>query len=362
MNHFYEYGFVIKYDLLPHSLLNSVISSVDHQVDALANSLLSAHRITDPCLDKDFFHRLTALETQFPSICTLLHRQGVLAPEVQRLWLSDQLMGVARQLVGPDLAGHPVWNLRTKIPSPQKDVAVTEAQADQATVPMHQDAAYLDSTADRVLQLTAWTPLLDATVQNGCMQVLKGGHRAGVVSPHVGCAGASWYIEMDMPAIPSHLHVDPVKDLVTCEVPFGSVLFLNNLIPHRSLPNLTDSIRWSFDLRWQSPHLPGGFYGLKKPILLAKADDPSYTPDWRSWAEVERATLQTSAQSPTAAEAERQKELEKEGGKEDEFETRIAGPWMARWPMVNENRHTHYWKTINEGRTPEEMESLAWKS
>lgn len=55
------------------------------------------------------------------------------------------------------------------------------------------------------------------------------------------------------------LECDIQRDLVTCEVPKGSVLFLNNLIPHRSLNNASDKIRWSFDLRWQRSNEPDGF-------------------------------------------------------------------------------------------------------
>ena len=40
------------------------------------------------------------------------------------------------------------------------------------------------------------------------------------------------------------------KTIVTCEVPFGSVLLLNNLIPHKSTENYSQNIRWSLDLRW----------------------------------------------------------------------------------------------------------------
>jgi hypothetical protein len=237
-------------------------------------------------------------------------------------------------------------------------------------VPFHQDAAYLDSSADRVLQLTAWTPLVDAVVENGCMQVLKGGHRPGVVSPHVGCSGASWYIEMDMEAVPEQLHLQPDSTLVTCEVPMGSVLFLNNLIPHRSLPNLSNAIRWSFDLRWQQPQLPSGYYGLKEPILLAKADEPNFKPDWTLWADIDRNDAQSKRPQY--------------GFSDTDFETRICGPsaarsqrrrlslpprlmliiavlcllrvcvlrayvcsWMDRWPVVHENRHTRMWQELH---------------
>ena len=46
------------------------------------------------------------------------------------------------------------------------------------------------------------------------------------------------------------LECNPSADVVTCEVPRGSVLLLNNLSSH---------IRWSFDLRWQHPDEPCGF-------------------------------------------------------------------------------------------------------
>ena len=75
------------------------------------------------------------------------------------------------------------------------------------------------------------------------------------------------------------LGVDLKRDIVTCEVPFGGVLFLNNCIPHRSLENYSDKIRWSLDLRWQKPNLPNGFYGLKN-VLMRKADDPNYKINW----------------------------------------------------------------------------------
>ncbi len=60
-------------------------------------------------------------------------------------------------------------------------------------------------------------------------------------------------------------------DSVVCEVPKGSVLLLNNLIPHRSLANNSSNIRWSLDLRWQRPTEPNGFHGLKVPAAGARS-------------------------------------------------------------------------------------------
>ena len=45
----------------------------------------------------------------------LLHKQGILPKAFQDLWSDERLLNVAEQIVGPEIAGHPVWNLRTKV-------------------------------------------------------------------------------------------------------------------------------------------------------------------------------------------------------------------------------------------------------
>ena len=42
-------------------------------------------------------------------------------------WANERLLNVVEQLIGPDIAGNPVWNLRTKTP-----------QNEATTVPWHQ--------------------------------------------------------------------------------------------------------------------------------------------------------------------------------------------------------------------------------
>ena len=81
-----------------------------------------------------------------------------------------------------------------------------------------------------------------------------------MTAKHTCCAGDTWYVDLEEEEIEQTLGVSVERDLVTCEVPFGGVLFLNNSIPHRSLENYSDKIRWSLDLRWQHPDKSNGFY------------------------------------------------------------------------------------------------------
>ncbi len=66
----------------------------------MAQQLYKAGKIKDLCEDADFFTRLTKLEAQYPNASVLVHKQGVLPPEVAGLWSSPQLMSAARQFLG----------------------------------------------------------------------------------------------------------------------------------------------------------------------------------------------------------------------------------------------------------------------
>ena len=61
----------------------------------------------------------------------------------------------------------------------------------------------------------------------------SGGHRKGKTATHTCCAGGTWYVELDEENMVKELDVDMDKDIVTCEIPYGGVLFLQNCVPHR---------------------------------------------------------------------------------------------------------------------------------
>ena len=176
------------------------------------------------------------------------------------------------------------------------------------------------------------------------------GHKPGITATHTCCAGNTWYVEVEEKEMEGHLSVDMQKDVVTCEVPFGGMVLLNNSIPHRSLENFSDKIRWSIDLRWQDPKKPTGFYDLKGYVMMRKADDPNYQIDWKGkrvsfeklcfvvpsllyfspvyidFALLDRTKLQEQSTAETVDNYE--------------FDTNIHGPWMNRWDITHHNKHT----------------------
>ncbi|KAK7104220.1 phytanoyl-CoA dioxygenase domain-containing protein 1-like [Littorina saxatilis] len=316
---YFEEGYVIVDSFFKKEELDACREAIEVLVDDLANMLFTGKKIKNLYKEYGLFERLTHIEKEFPGANILLHKQGKLSQAFRDLWSNPRLLNVVEQLIGPDIMGHPVWNLRTKTP-----------QNEATTVPWHQDCAYLDSRSYNVLQPTAWIPLLDANEKNGCMQVAKRGHLKGKVATHQCCWGGTWYVQLEEDEMAKTLDVDVKKDIQLCPIPYGGMLLINNLIPHRSLANVSDQIRWSLDLRWQRPDHSVGFYELKDGILMRTKENPDMKVDWDAFDSVDRHTAATS---------EMQKDNFPEAD-DPKFDTTIQGPWMRRWEMVHMNRHT----------------------
>lgn len=94
----------------------------------------------------------------------------------------------------------------------------------------HQDELFIP-TRDRSLT-AAWIALDDATVENGCLWVLPGSQRRGVLYPDRDHHDPRFDCEVEAYDFP---YLD--DDAVAVEVPAGSVVVFDGYLLHRSLPN-----------------------------------------------------------------------------------------------------------------------------
>ena len=304
LKQYHEEGFLIIPDFFEEAELQPVINAIDAKVDRLAEKLNEQGKITDTFEREGFLTRLTKLEQASKGAATVLHSSGLLPDELATLWSSPKLLDVMEQILGNEIAGHPVWNIRAKTPLNPL-----------ATVPWHQDTAYLAAGSESTFQPTAWIPLVDANSTNGAMQVIRGGHKHGGVLKHqlereLGKTD-SWYLYVRDEDLPP-------GDIVTCEMKKGGVLLMNNLIPHRSTENHSDIIRWSIDLRWQRPNEVSGFDDVKPCILMRSASKPFHEIDWETWAKTSR---QFKEREDGVIKAE----------EEFVFDSKVTGPWLDRW-------------------------------
>lgn len=141
----------------------------------------------------------------------------------------------------------------------------------------HQDEFYIP-TRDRSL-CGAWIALDRATSENGCIWLIPGSHKPGVIwpmKPH----GTD---EFDAGNMSYGWDYDPAKDAVCCEVDVGGVLFFNGHLLHCSYRNrVTSGFRRALVCHYMSAEsmLPWDWDGRldlqhdMRDIVLVAGDDP----------------------------------------------------------------------------------------
>jgi phytanoyl-CoA hydroxylase len=106
-------------------------------------------------------------------------------------------------------------------------------------VTCHQDSTFLYTEPQDIAGL--WFALEDATIENGCLWAIPGGHELGLKSRWVRSTGGMKFEVFDSsPWAEDHL--------VPLEVPKGSLIILNGLLPHKSLANRSSKSRHAYSL------------------------------------------------------------------------------------------------------------------
>lgn len=165
-------------------------------------------------------------------------------PAIFRFMTSPDLLDAVEALIGPEITSNPIQHVRIKPPSRLLDG--DEIRAHITSTDWHQDRAVARPEADRTNMVTAWCAVTDADEENGCLRVIPGSHRQEMQvhcpQPQVG--------------IPARL-IDQQK-ITPLPVRSGGVIFFHPLTIHGSLPNRSDRLRWSFDLRFNRSGEPTG--------------------------------------------------------------------------------------------------------
>ena len=253
---FLEDGFFIVRDLLPRAAIQPLIDELKEKVDEAVHAV-----VEQGVLDPAHTFADAPFETRLASVCKAcsernwawehyfaeknIHDQ-IQKPRTAgmfelRTWPS--LLDVVESIIGPEILAHPQFNIRTKLPDQVETV-----------LPWHQDLAFVNSEeAGDTLLVNCWIPLVDARAENGCMQMMRGTHGLPLL-PH----------DLRVP-LPNGKHCVGIDDrdlpdceVVTGELNAGDVLLTTERVLHRSLPNVSETVRWSVDTRYSALGLPTG--------------------------------------------------------------------------------------------------------
>ena len=168
-------------------------------------------------------------------------------------WLRD-LVGneafsdLCADLVGPDVRLY--W-----------DQAVYKKPEKPRRFPWHQDNGY--TFVEPQAYLTCWVALTDATVENGCPQVVPGLHRTGTLRHR-------WVDPLGFECFPDH------PTTVAAEVPAGGAVLFSSLTPHLTGPNTTSAVRKAYIVQYA----PDGAVALRgSPGRPPETREPCTDPD-----------------------------------------------------------------------------------
>ncbi len=236
-------GYLLLKNVVPESLINGVRDRFAHVVDGIIDQLKEQGIVEDKGAEFPFETRFLQVAGEHANRFGRSWRGQIATSEIFDLHYAGPLVDAIGQLTGTDVIGHPVFNARPKLPGQQLTV-----------VPWHQDSGYFGTVSEQSLIPTAWIPLVPVDETNGCLQVVAGSHRLGVVDHHTENREGKFLEVMDELVKDSHI--------VTCPMEIGDALVFHNLTLHRSLPHTTSEIiRWAIDIRYlRDGDHPGSIY------------------------------------------------------------------------------------------------------
>lgn len=263
---FKDNGVLIAKNVLTEADFAAVEAETAAYVDRRARELQAAGKLKDLHENAPFDKRIGLLFEQCPEIehgIDIMHLRG----RAMFAFLHNKnLLDAVESLIGPELTCSPIQHLRARMPGGKDG-------GKHGLVPWHQDAGVTLEEADASDIVTCWLPLIHATKETGCMEVIPGAHKLGHLE-HVAEGGTT--IRPDLL---------PKTEPLCAECPRGGVVFMTKYTPHRGQPNLSNLVRWTIDLRYQRTGTPTGRPFHPDFPVRSKADPASVTQDYESWCE-----------------------------------------------------------------------------
>ena len=264
-----DQGYLVVEDVLQGGL-EPVINDLSQEIDRAAQEEHSEGRLGQLFEQEPFERRLLRICEALDDPTEVLRKvkgkrksQGTFD-----VITNPAILDIVESVIGSEILAHPQFNVRAKLPGEDKTV-----------VPWHQDLAYLQQDAEETFMVNFWIPLVDTTLENGGMEVIPGSHKVGLIEH-----------EHDMgPA--GNFHGIPDERLpegapVACNIRKGGLLVIQHRTAHRSVPNRSDHIRWSLDLRYSDPSFPTGREGTPGFIARSRKHPESAAKNHMDWLEL----------------------------------------------------------------------------
>lgn len=285
INHFVENGFVVLKGLLNKDDLNPVIDEYTILLDQIVHKWFKEGKIKNLYANQSFEDRLISVSKEvgddfYQPMDISLPPKSIFADTpmhcgqaIFNLLINPKLLAAVEMFIGSEIYSNPVQHVRLKVPEKNLDnFDLTSSKAGIQQTYWHQDQGVINKEADNSNILTVWIAMTESTPENGCLRVIPKSHKSGLTYH---C------FTKTNTGIPDNLLKEPL--LLPMEP--GDVLFLTKLTEHSSIPNKSDKIRWSFDLRYNPIGEPTGRDYFPGFVAKSSENPKSELKDYKIWEE-----------------------------------------------------------------------------
>ena len=287
---FYEQGFMLiegvldpEEDILPVEKEYSII------LDSIISDLYDAGELSSPYKELPFLERFSKVLCkglisirQFDITLPPKYTEDspiYLGPAVfHHVLRNPRILEIIEMLIGPEIYCNAVQH--TRIKPRERDIPEDMLSNNLiAATNWHQDLGVLDPEADDTEIISVWVAMTEVNEENGCLVIILGSHRQELarhchIKESIGQSRA--------------IHIPDAKLAVGERLPVvmkaGDALFFQKKMMHSSRPNTSDTIRWSFDLRYNTIGKPNGRSWLPGFVARSSTNPETVLTDAEGWA------------------------------------------------------------------------------
>jgi ectoine hydroxylase-related dioxygenase (phytanoyl-CoA dioxygenase family) len=301
LEQFRREGYLVVDDVIDvDTFIADMVQEYAEALEELVNELYAAGSISSRYEDLPFGKRLTRVYAETGKIHAQyfdfsLPFSGVLADTpchfgqaVFNMLRCPGLLDVAESIIGPEISSNPVQHVRLKPPEQYTPRDPKTGKVMLGATEWHQDASVVLPEADDTEMLTVWVPINEATEANGCLCVVPRNHQVGLLRHCM--------TEQGTKPLPERFF--DAERMLPLPMKPGSALFMNRMTPHCSLPNDSEDIRWSMDLRYNPTGQPTGRPEFPGFVARSRRDPSSELHDPLAWRDLWMQTRARMAANP----------------------------------------------------------------
>ena len=241
--------------------LSPVRAAIAEAVDRKARQLHAEKEIVNLHEDASFTRRLAKVREDAGTEDFAWNNE-VFSRAIYDLLMTPAVLDVAESLLGPELTVNGDYWVRPKLPGGRR-----------TTLPWHQDSGYYGPASLALPILSLWIPLVDVNERNGCLKVIPGSNKWGL-----------------LPSQSNGMHLVPTEDVEARGEPrslpmrAGDILAFGQYTFHASGENSSDEVRWSIDLRYSPTGYDMEWLFERYPGFIARSrKNPNSVESWETW-------------------------------------------------------------------------------